>query len=166
MHLHARVPGACQQARTSRRHNLTGTHHDVAGMGFFGSRANVLPHLSRRREADVRALVAIAVEHVDDLVLHHGIGALWHRRARHNADRLARADRTLKHMTRRLVANNGKRHRSIAGGRTKVDGAHGITVHGAVGKWRDVDIGHGFLGQGKAGRLPYGNLDNPGRTHM
>ena len=69
-------------------------------------------------------------------------------------------------MTRCLVPDNGKRHRSIAGGRTKVDGAHGITVHGAVGKWRDVDIGHSILSQRKTRRLPYGNLDNPGRTHM
>ena len=53
MDLHARVTSACQQASTGRGHNLAGAHHDVAGMGLLGGRANVLPHLGRRREAHV-----------------------------------------------------------------------------------------------------------------
>ena len=53
MDLHARVTGARQQASARRSHDLAGVHHDVAGMGLLGDRANVLPHLGRRREAHV-----------------------------------------------------------------------------------------------------------------
>ena len=94
----------------------------------------------------MRALVTVAVKDLDDLVLHHGIGTLGNRCARHDANRLARANRALKHMARRLVTNNGKRHRCIAGRHGKVGRTHGVPVHGAVGKWRDVDIGHSVLG--------------------
>ena len=51
VHLHARVSGACQQAGAGRSHDLAGVHHNIAGMGLLGSRANVLPYLGRRREA-------------------------------------------------------------------------------------------------------------------
>ena len=134
VHLHARVSGACQQTRARRSHDLAGAHHSIAGMGLLGGRANVLPYLGRRREANVRALVAVTDEHIDDLVFHHGVGTLGHRRACHNADRLARADCALKDMARRLVPYDGKRHRSVTGGRSKIGCAHGIPVHGAVGK--------------------------------
>ena len=166
VHLHARVSGACQQAGARRSHNLTSTHHDFAGMGLLGGRANVLPHLGRRRKPHTRALVAVTVEHIDDLVLHHGIGTLGHRRARHDADRLARADCVPKHMTRGLMSDNIERHRRLARCLRQVRRAHGISVHSAVGKRRDVDIGHRVLGQGKTGGLPHGNLDEIGRSNV
>ena len=166
MDLHARVSGACQQAGAGRSHNLAGAHHDIAGMGLLGGRANVLPHLCRRREAHVRALVAIAVKHLDDLVFHHGIGTFGYRRARHDADRLARAKSALKHMARGLVSDNVERHRRLARRLSQVRRAHGISVHSTVGKRRDVDIGHRVLGQGKTGGLPHGNLDEIGRSNM
>ena len=166
MDLHARVTGACQQAGAGRGHNLAGAHHDVAGMGLLGGRANVLPYLGRRREANVRALVAIAIEYVDDLVLHHGIGTFGYRRARHDADRLTRADCALKHMARGLVSDNVERHRRLARCLRQVRRAHGISVHSAVGKRRDVDIGHRTLCQGKTGGLPHGNLDDFGAIHV
>ena len=166
MYLHARVSGACQQTRARRSHDLAGVHDNIAGMGLLGGRANVLPHLGRRREANVRALVAIAVEHVDDLVFHHGIGTLGHRRARHDADRLAHADRALKDMARGLMSDNVERHRRLARCLRQVRRAHGISVHSAVGKRRDVDIGHRVLGQGKTSRLPHGNLDEIGRSNV
>ena len=146
MDLHARVTGACQQAGASRSHNLTGAHHDVAGLGLLGGSANVLPHLGRRREPHTRALVAVTVEHIDDLVLHHGIGTFGCRRARHDADRLARADCALKHMARGLVSDNVERHRRLVRCLRQVRRAHGISVHSAVGKRRNVDIGHRVLG--------------------
>ena len=166
MDLHARVTGACQQASAGRGHNLAGTHHDVAGMGLLGGRANVLPHFSRRRKAHVRALVAVAVKHLDDLVFHHSIRTLGHRRACHDADSLARGDYAIEHMARGFVPHDGKRHGRIGGRFGEVDGMHGISIHGAVGKRRDVDIGRGVLGQGKTGRLPHGNLDNFGAIHV
>ena len=166
VHLHARVSGTCQQAGARRSHNLASTHHDVAGMGLLGGRANVLPHLGWRREPHTRALVAVTVEHIDDLVLHHGIGTLGYRRARHDADRLARADCALKHMARGLVSDNVERHRRLARCLRQVRRAHGISVHSAVGKRRDVDIGHRVLGQGKTSRLPHGNLDEIGRSNV
>ena len=166
MHLHARIPGARQQAGACRGHNLAGAHHDVAGMGLLGGRANVLPHFSRRREAHVRALVAVVVEHLDDLILHHGIRAPGYRRACHDADRLARADGTLKHMARGLVSDNVERHRRLARCLRQVRRAHGVSVHSAVGKRRDVDIGRRVLGQGKASGLPRGNLDNFRHLHL
>ena len=166
MDLHARVTGACQQAGAGRSHDLAGMHHNIAGMGLLGGRANVLPYLGRRREANVRALVAVAIEYVDDLVLHHGIGTFGHRRARHDADGLARADCALKDMARGLVSYDGERHRSVTGGRSKIGCAHGISVHSAVGKRRDIDIGHRVLGQGKAGGLPHGYLDEIGRSNV
>ena len=135
-------------------------------MGLLGSRANVLPYLGRRRKANVRALVAVTVEHIDDLVLHHGIGTLGHRRACHDADRLARTDCALKHMARGLVSDNVERHRRLARRLRQVRRAHGISVHSAVGKRRDVDIGHRILGQGKTGGLPRGNLDEIGRSNV
>ena len=134
MHLHARVSGACQQAGAGRSHDLAGVHHNIAGMGLLGGRANVLPYLGRRREANVRALVAVTVEHIDNLVFHHSIRTLGHRRARHDADRLARTDCALKHMTRGLVSDNVERHRHLARCLHQVRRAHGIPVHGAVGK--------------------------------
>ena len=166
MHLHARIPGARQQAGAGRSHNLAGVHHNIASMRFLSSRANVLPHFSRRRKTNVRALVAVTVEHIDDLVLHHGIGAFGYRRARHNADRLARADSALKHMARGLVSDNVERHRRLARCLRQVRRAHGISVHSAIGKRRDVDIGHRVLGQGKTSRLPHGNLDEIGRSNV
>ena len=166
VHLHARVSGACQQAGAGRSHDLAGVHHSIAGMGLLGGRANVLPYLGRRREANVRALVAVTVEHIDNLVFHHSIGALGHRRARHDADRLARADSALKHMARGLVSDNVERHRRLARCLRQVRRAHGISVHSAVGKRRDVDIGHRVLGQGKTSRLPHGNLDEIGRSNV
>ena len=166
VHLHARVSGACQQAGARRSHDLAGMHHNIAGMGLFGGRANVLPYLGRHREANVRALVAIAVEHLDDLVFHHGIGTFGHRRARHDADRLARADYALKHMSRSLVSDNVERHRRLARRLRQVRRAHGISVHSTVGKRRDVDIGHRVFGQGKTGGLPHGNLDEIGRSNV
>ena len=166
MHLHVRIPCARQQTRARRSHDLAGVHHNIAGMGLLGSRANVLSHLGRRREANVRALVAVTIEHVNDLVLHHGIGAFGHRRACHNADRLARADSALKHMARGLVSDNVERHRRLARCLRQVRRAHGISVHSAVGKRRDVDIGHRVLGQGKTSRLPHGNLDEIGRSNV
>ena len=166
MDLHARVTGARQQAGARRSHNLAGVHHNIAGVGFLSSRANVLPHLGRRREANVRALVAIAVEHIDDLVFHHGVGTFGHRRARHDADRLARADCALKHMARGLVTDNVERHRRLARCLRQVRRAHGISVHSAVGKRRDIDIGHRILGQGKTGGLPHGYLDEIGRSNV
>ena len=166
VHLHARVSGACQQAGAGRSHDLAGVHHNIAGMGLLGSRANVLPYLGRRREANVRALVAIAIEYVDDLVLHHGIGTFGYWRACHNADRLARADCALKHMARGLVSDNVERHRRLARCLRQVRRAHGISVHSAVGKRRDVDIGHRVLGQGKTGGLPHGNLDEIRRSNV
>ena len=166
VHLHARVTGACQQARARRSHDLAGVYHNIAGMGLLGGRANVLPHLGRRREAHVRALVTVAVEHVDDLVFHYGVGTLGHRRACHNADRLARAKSTLKHMARSLVSDNVERHRRLTRRLRQVRRAHGISVHSAVGKRRDVDIGHRVLGQGKTGGLPHGNLDEIGRSNV
>ncbi len=135
-------------------------------MGLLGGKANVLPHFSRRRKAHVRALVAVAVEHLDDLVFHHGIRTLGHRRACHDADRLARADCALKHMARGLVSDNVERHRRLARCLRQIRRAHGISVHSAVGKRRDVDIGHRVLGQGKTGGLPHGNLDNFGAIHV
>ena len=166
MHLHVRIPGARQQAGARRSHNLAGVHHNIAGVGFLSSRANVLPHLGRRREANVRALVAIAVEHFDDLVFHHGVGTFGHRRARHDADRLARADCALKHMARGLVSDNVERHRRLARCLRQVRRPHGISVHSAVCKRRDVDIGHRVLGQGKTSRLPHGNLDEIRRSNV
>ena len=166
VHLHARVSGARQQTRARRSHDLAGVHHNIAGMGLLGSRANVLPHLGRRREANVRALVAIAVEHIDDLVLHHGVGTFGYRRARHDADRLARAKSALKHMARSLVSDNVERHRRLTRRLRQVRRAHGISVHSAVGKRRDVDIGHRVLGQGKTSRLPHGNLDEIRRSNV
>ena len=166
VHLHARVTGACQQARARRSHDLAGVYHNIAGMGLLGGRANVLPHLGRRREANVRALVAVAVKHLDDLVFHYGVGTLGHRRACHDADGLARANHALKDMTRRLVPHDRKRHGRISGRFGEVDGAHGIPVHGAVGKRRNVDIGHSILGQGKTSRLPHGNLDEVRRSNV
>ena len=166
MDLHARVTGACQQAGAGRSHNLTGAHHDVAGMGLLGGRANVLPHRGRRREPHTRALVAVTVEHIDDLVFHHGIGTFGYRRARHDADRLARADCALKHMSRSLVSDNVERHRRLARRLRQVRRAHGISVHSTVGKRRDVDVGHRVLGQGKTGDLPHGNLDEIGRSNV
>ena len=135
-------------------------------MGLLGSRANVLPHFSRRRKTNVRALVAVTVEHIDDLVLHHGIGAFGYRRARHDADRLARADCALKHMARGFVSDNVERHRRLARCLCQVRRAHGISVHSAVGKRRDIDIGHRVLGQGKTSRLPHGNLDEIRRSNV
>ena len=135
-------------------------------MGLLGGRANVLPHLCRRREPRTRALVAVTVKHLDDLVLHHGIRTLGHRRARHNADCLARAKSALKHMARGLVSDNVERHWRLARRLRQVRRAHGISVHSAVGKRRDVDIGHRVLGQGKTGGLPHGNLDNFGAIHV
>ena len=166
VHLHARVSSACQQTRARRGHNLSSTHHDVTGMGLLGGRANVLPHLGRHRKANVRALVAVAIKYVDDLVLHHGIGTFGYRRARHDADCLARADCALKHMARGLVSDNVEHHRRLARCLRQVRRAHGISVHGAVGKRRDVDIGHRVLGQGKTGGLPHGNLDEIGRSNV
>ena len=166
MHLHARIPGARQQAGACRSHDLAGVHHNIAGMGLLGGRANVLPYLGRRREANVRALVAVAIEYVDDLVLHHGIGTFGYRRARHDADRLARADCALKHMARGLVSDNVERHRHLARCLRQVRRAHGISVHSAVGKRRDVDIGHRVLGQGKTSCLPHGNLDEIRRSNV
>ena len=166
MDLHARVTGACQQAGAGRGHNLASAHHDVAGMGLLGGRANVLPHLGRRREPHTRALVAVTVEHVDDLVFHHGIGTFGYRRARHDADRLAWGDCALKHIARGLVSDNVERHRRLARRLHQVRRAHGISVHSAVGKRRDVDIGHRVLGQGKTGGLPHGNLDEIRRNNM
>ena len=166
VHLHARVSGACQQTRARRSHDLAGAHHSIAGMGLLGGRANVLPYLGRRREANVRALVAIAVKHVDDLVFHYGVSTLGHRRARHDADGLARADHALKDMARCLVSDNVERHRRLTRRLRQVRRAHGISVHSAVGKRRDVDIGHRVLGQGKTGGLPHGNLDEIGRSNV
>ena len=166
VHLHARVTGTCQQARARRSHDLAGVYHNIAGMGLLGGRANVLPHLGRRREADVRALVAIAVKHLDDLVFHYGVGTLGHRRACHNADRLARAKSTLKHMARSLVSDNVERHRRLTRRLRQVRRAHGISVHSAVGKRRNVDIGHSILGQRKTSRLPHGNLYEIGRSNV
>ena len=114
----------------------------------------------------MRALVAVAVEHLDDLVLHHGIRTPGHRRARHDADRLARADCALKHMARGLVSDNVERHRRLVRCLRQVRRAHGVSVHSAVGKRRDIDIGHRVLGQGKTGGLPYGNLDNFRHLHL
>ena len=166
VHLHARVSGARQQTRARRSHDLAGVHHNIAGMGLLGSRANVLPYLGRRREPRSRALVAVTVEHIDDLILHHGIGTFGYRRARHDADRLARADCALKHMARGLVSDNVERHRRLVRRLRQVRRAHGISVHSAVGKRRDVDIGHRVLYQGKTGSLPRGNLDNFGAIHV
>ena len=166
MHLHARISGARQQAGARRSHDLAGVHHNIASMRFLSSRANVLPYLGRRRKANVRALVAVTVEHIDDLVLHHGIGTLGHRRACHDADRLARTDCVLKHMARGLVSDNVERHRRLARCLHQVRRAHGISVHSAVGKRRDIDIGHRVLGQGKTSRLPHGNLDEIGRSNV
>ena len=166
MHLHVRIPGARQQAGAGRSHNLAGVHHNIAGMGLLGGRANVLPHLGRRREPHTRALVAVTVKHIDDLVLHNGIGTFGYRRARHDADRLARADCALKHMARGLVSDNVERHRRLARCLRQVRRAHGISVHSAVGKRRDVDIGHRVLGQGKTGGLPHGNLDEIRRSNV
>ena len=166
VHLHARVSGACQQTRARRSHNLAGVHHNIAGMGLLGGRANILPHLGRRREPHTRALVAVTVEHINDLVLHHGIGTFGYRRARHDADCLARADCALKHMARGLVSDNVEHHRRLARCLRQVRRAHGISVHSAVGKRRDVDIGHRILGQGKTGGLPHGNLDEIGRSNV
>ena len=166
VHLHARVSGACQQTRARRSHDLAGVHHNVAGMGLLGGRANVLPYLGRRREPHTRALVAVAIEHVDDLVFHHGIGTFGYRRARHDADRLTRADCALKHMARGLVSDNVERHRRLARCLRQVRRARGISVHSAVGKRRDVDIGHRILGQGKTDGLPHGNLDDFGAIHV
>ena len=166
MDLHARVSGACQQTRARRSHNLASTHHDVAGMGLLGGRANVLPHPGRRREPHTRALVAVTVEHIDDLVFHHGIGTFGYRRARHDADCLARADYALKHMSSSLVSDNVERHRRLARCLCQVRRAHGISVHSAVGKRRDIDIGHRVLGQGKTGGLPHGNLDEIRRSNV
>ena len=166
MHLHARIPGARQQAGARRCHNLADTHHDIAGMRLLGGRANVLPHLGRRREPHTRALVAVAIEHIDDLVLHHGIGTFGYRRARHDADRLTRADCALKHTARGLVSDNVERHRRLTRCLRQIRRAHGISVHSAVGKRRDVDIGHRVLCQGKTGGLPHGNLDNFGAIHV
>ena len=166
VHLHARVSGACQQTRARRSHDLAGMHHNIAGMGLLGGRANVLPYLGRRREPHMRALVAVAIEHVDDLILHHGIGTFGYRRARHDADRLAHADRALKDMTRCLVSDNVECHWRLARRLRQVRRAHGIPVHGAVGKRRDVDIGHRVLCQEKTGGLPHGNLDEIRRSNV
>ena len=135
-------------------------------MGLLGGRANILPYLGRCREAHVRALVAVTVKYLDNLVFHHGIRALGHRRARHNADRIAHADHALKDMARGLVSDNVERHRRLARCLRQVRRAHGISVHSAVGKRRDIDIGHRVLGQGKAGGLPHGNLDEIGRSNV
>ena len=166
VHLHTRVSGACQQTRARRSHDLAGVHHNIAGMSLLGGRANVLPYPGRRREANVRELVAVAIEHVDDLVLHHGIGTFGYRRASHDADCLARADCAPKHMTRGLVSDNVERHWRLARCLHQVRRAHGISVHSAVGKRRDVDIGHRILGQRKTGGLPHGNLDEIGRSNV
>ena len=135
-------------------------------MGLLGGRANVLPYLGRRRETNVRVLVAVAIEHVDDLVFHYGIGTFGYRRARHDADRLAHSDCALKHMARGLMSDNIERHRCLARCLRQVRRPHGISVHSAVGKRRDVDISHRVLGQGKTSRLPHGNLDQIGRSNV
>lgn len=114
----------------------------------------------------MRALVAVTVEHIDDLVFHHGIGTFGYRRTSHDADCLAQAKSALKHMARGLVSDNVERHRRHTRRLRQVRRAHGISVHSAVGKRRDVDIGHRILGQGKAGGLPHGNLDEIGRSNM
>ena len=166
MDLHARIPGARQQAGARRSHDLAGVHHNIAGMGLLGGRANVLPYLGRRREPHTRTLVAVTDEHIDDLILHHGIGTFGYRCARHDADRLARANCALKHMARGLVSDNVERHRRLARSLRQIRRAHGISVHSAVSKRRDVDIGHRVLCQGKTGSLPHGNLDNFGAIHV
>ena len=135
-------------------------------MGLLGGRANVLPYLGRRREPHTRALVAVAIEHVDDLVFHHGIGTFGYRSARHDADRLAHAEHALKDMARGLVSDNVERHRRLARCPRQVRRAHGISVHSAVGKRRDVDIGHRVFGQGKTSRLPYRDLDEICRSNV
>ena len=114
----------------------------------------------------MRALVAVTDEHIDDLILHHGIGTFGYRRARHDADRLTRGDYAIEHMARGFVPHDGKRHGRIGGRFGEVDGMHGISVHSAVGKRRDVDIGHRVLCQGKTDGLPHGNLDNFGAIHV
>ena len=65
-----------------------------------------------------------------------------------------------------LVPHNRKRHGRIGGRFGEVGGTHGISIHSAVGKRRDVDIGRGVLGKGKAGRLPYRDLDDTGRSNV
>ena len=152
-HQRRRVGVANLSARrhVTRRDQLRAQRDDANTWG------SVLPYLGRRREPRTRALVAIAVEHIDDLVFHHGIGTFGHRRARHDADRLARANCALKHMARGLVSDNVERHRRLTRCLRQIRRAHGISVHSAVGKRRDVDIAFQVDGGDAAGRIQHGD---------
>ena len=147
-HRHARpaVGGHVQDAASGqkpdagRADDLPRFDDDLARLRFLARFADVRPRLRRMRERHAASRLAVAGDHADYLVLHHGVGVVGHRRARHDAHALAGRHRPVVGFARRHFRDHVQLDGRVFGSRGQVGRAHGEPVHGRMGERRDVDV--------------------------
>ena len=90
MHRHLRDAAAGQEAHACGAYRLARMNGNLSLGDLLSFAADVLSVAGRLRKRNGAALPAVAGSIIDNLVLHHRIGASGNRRARHDAHRLAR----------------------------------------------------------------------------
>ena len=166
MHRHRVRPGVREQAGAGGRNDLARPHDHIAATRLEPRLANILAHACGLAKRHVGALIPIPVEHLDDLVLDHGVDALRHGGAGHDAHRLALPNRALEHMARGLVPNDLEDHGMPIVGLRKIAGVHRVPVHGAIGKRGEVDVGRHVPRQRAPDRAPGHDLLDGRLGHM
>ncbi len=107
---------------------------------FLARLADVGAHGGRRGERHDGAWAPVAFHHVDDLVLHHGVGVVGQLGTRHDAHALACGDGARVHAARADLRDDGQLHRILLSRALDIRRMEGEAVHGRVSERRDVDV--------------------------
>ena len=144
-----------RQSQRRRNTDLTGPHHgaalenDVAGSGVLARRPHVIANISVDTYSDNRLIAAAAspIKLVGVLKRDNRVGALGHRRARHDAYRRSLTNWHVRQLARRHFAGHPQLDRTLARSAGDIRGPDGIPVHRRVGQRRDVKFGDEILRQ-------------------
>jgi hypothetical protein len=136
-----------------RADDLARAQDHVAEPHVLAAAPHVLTLRDRALDGGRAAGASVEFELLGDLDHDDRIGALGHRRAGHDARRLAGPHCDGRVDARRDVLDHAEDRRRSLGGTRHVLGSHRVPVHRGVVERRDVDVGDDVRGQHAAERL-------------
>ena len=111
MHRRLNHAASRKKAYASRVDNLAALNHHLVGFSLLARFAHVRSKLGRLDESNPAAWLAIARNHLHDLVLHHGVHRIGDGGASHDAHALPIPNGTVERVARRHFGDDVKLHR-------------------------------------------------------